>query len=143
MGFEDGTLSGDAFTVQKKPPRYSFASQGGKKVDRSYESVQLRNDNMQLQMNQSYRVIAQTDRYFGTLYNIFYTLTIVLLILQALSLIVMLSVPWPLVANFLTRPRAYDLDLTIIFFWVQTFAFFFCSGTHDFCFVHRSVVLVK
>ena len=141
MGFEDGTLSGGA-PMQKKPPRYSFASQGGKKVDRSYESVQLRNDNMQLQMNQSYRVIAQTDRYFGTLYNIFYTLTIVLLILQALSLIVMLSVPWPLVANFLTRSRAYDLDLTIIFFWVQKRSFFLFRNSR-FLFFHRSVVLVK
>lgn len=45
-------------------------------------------------------------------------MTIALLVLQVLAVIITAIVPWPLVANFLTRTRSYQLDLTVLFFWI-------------------------
>ena len=68
-----------------------------------------------------FRVQKQTSRYFPQLYSIFVPFTVSMLIIHVLILAVMGFVPTFVVSGFLTRPRSYNLDYTVLYFWIGGF----------------------
>lgn len=63
MGLEDGVTDNGGRVRPGKASGYNTSV-----------PLEMRRDSMRLALNQSYRMVLQSDRYFATLYNIFYVI---------------------------------------------------------------------